>query len=95
MVHVFRFTARVRPGQVGTAHDWIAFSLGTAQRCGIRANASDLATVWCWGGNHNGQVGDGTTDDVPSPKQIGDAAHWTTISAGGGTTHALQYQPAD
>jgi hypothetical protein len=27
-------------------------------------------TVWCWGGNETGQVGDGTTVTRPSPVQV-------------------------
>ena len=64
-----------------------------SHQCGLRANAGDLTTVWCWGHNHNGQIGDGTTDPVPSPKQIGDPGHYTTVSAGAQSTHTLRHEP--
>jgi hypothetical protein len=87
------FAVRLRPGQVGTANDWVMISNGVNHQCGIRRTGSDLTTVWCWGLNHNGQIGDGTTDPATSPEQIGDADHWTWVSAGGFSTHALLHQP--
>jgi len=84
---------RSRPGQVGTGRDWLTISSGGAQ-CGLRAGESDLTTVWCWGGdNYYGQIGDGSTDPVPDPKQVGAPDHWTSVSAGSGTTHALRVPP--
>ncbi len=40
--------------------------IGLEHACAVR---SDLS-VWCWGGNEAGQVGDGTTVDRPSPVQV-------------------------
>ncbi|RPA63580.1 serine/threonine protein kinase [Gordonia oryzae] len=40
--------------------------------------------TYCWGANHDGQIGDGTTTDRPSPtrvKNIGDVVSATTDSA--------------
>jgi hypothetical protein len=65
-----------------------------ASQCGRRANAGHLTTVWCWGHNHNGQLGDGTTVYVVDPKQIGDPDHYVTVSVGGLSVHTLR-QAAD
>src|SRR3989338_4891709 len=39
-------------------------------------------TVWTWGSNVYGQLGDGTTTDRYSPVQIGTGTNWSSVSAG-------------
>ena len=43
--------------------------------------------VWAWGANENGQLGDGTTNDVTAPKRIQSLANIVYIAAG--HTHSL------
>ena len=38
-------------------------------------------TLWAWGGNIAGQLGDGTTDSRNSPIQIGDDNKWVAVSS--------------
>jgi hypothetical protein len=38
-------------------------------------------TLWAWGLNGSGQLGDGTTIDKNSPVQIGTATNWASISS--------------
>ena len=39
-------------------------------------------TLWAWGGNHNGQLGDGTATDRTAPVQVGTDTHWASAAAG-------------
>ena len=39
-------------------------------------------TLWGWGRNNYGQVGNGTTTDVSNPTQIGTASNWIMVSSG-------------
>jgi alpha-tubulin suppressor-like RCC1 family protein len=54
--------------------------VGKAHGCARRADA----TVWCWGSNEFGQLGDGTTTDRVAPVQARRdlTAAWTSVTAG-------------
>lgn len=62
---------------VGAA-DWRSVSAGGLHTCGIRTAGS----LWCWGSNAHGQIGDGTAQDRLAPTQVGTATDWTAVSAG-------------
>ncbi|MDF1882929.1 hypothetical protein JHD49_03150, partial [Sulfurimonas sp. SAG-AH-194-C21] len=47
-------------------------------------------TLWAWGANTYGQLGDGTTVNSSSPKQIGAAINWSSITAGSNHTLAIK-----
>jgi alpha-tubulin suppressor-like RCC1 family protein len=47
-------------------------------------------TLWAWGLNDLGQLGDGTTSNRWSPVQIGTATNWVAIAAGKGFSAGLQ-----
>ena len=46
-------------------------------------------TLWAWGSNEFGQLGDGTTNNVPLPEQIGTATNWTAIVAGNRSSYGI------
>jgi alpha-tubulin suppressor-like RCC1 family protein len=54
------------PAQVGTDADWAY--VGAAQFAYNHACAAKTGgEIWCWGANNNGEVGNNTTEDQPSP----------------------------
>ena len=47
-------------------------------------------TLWAWGDNSSGQLGDGTTIDKSTPTQIGTDSNWASIAAGDFHTIAIK-----
>jgi alpha-tubulin suppressor-like RCC1 family protein len=69
-----------------SCNDPIEVAVGATHTCAILKDGS----VWCWGANNLGQLGDGTTFDRGVPKKVALAAPATAIAAGGaGTTEGL------
>lgn len=71
-------TGPVAPKQVGSRATWRGLSAGGATTCGTQSNGS----LWCWGLNHRGQVGDGTRDVRLTPRKIAKTNLWKQVSAG-------------
>lgn len=67
------------PHQVGAGTNWTTIGVGTLTGCAYR---SSDASVWCWGANPSGQVGDGTTTDRDSATQTNVAQTFTSVSVG-------------
>lgn len=66
---------------------WQSVSAGVAHSAGIRTGG----TLWTWGRNNVGQIGDGSTvASRTTPTQIGTATDWQSISCGGSHTIALK-----
>ena len=78
-------TAR-SPAQVGTATNWASVAAGTGHTVAVKTDG----TLWAWGDNLSGQLGDGTTTDHSSPVQIGTATNWASVAAGVGHTVAIK-----
>ena len=82
---------QVIPVQIGTGNDWAAVSAGgtynfsSSYSLALKTNG----TLWSWGSNYFGQLGDGTNNDKNVPGQIGAGTSWVNISAGGGHTLAI------
>ena len=47
-------------------------------------------TLWAWGNNANGQLGDGSTTQHNNPEQIGLDTNWSAIATGASHTVALK-----
>ncbi len=83
-------TGQHAPKQVTTpaADGWASVTAGGTHTC---ANRSD-ATLWCWGYNHNGQVGNGTATGQDAPQQVTTpaAGGWASVTAGNVHTCAIR-----
>jgi alpha-tubulin suppressor-like RCC1 family protein len=69
---------RPTPVRVGADTDWASVSAGGYFTVALKADHS----LWAWGNNGNGQLGDGTTTRRNSPAQVGTSTDWSTVSAG-------------
>ena len=67
------------PIQVGTLTNWRQVSCGFL--CITAAIKTD-GTLWTWGRNNVGQLGNGTTVYYSSPIQIGSLTNWKQVAAG-------------
>lgn len=47
-------------------------------------------SLYAWGDNEYGQLGDGTNDDKKVPTQIGSDNNWASVSAGGARTISVK-----
>lgn len=72
------------PKQIGTDNNWALVSAGGAASFGIKTDG----TLWAWGNNSYGQLGDGSNTDKYVPTQIGTATDWVDVAAGSYHTFA-------
>jgi alpha-tubulin suppressor-like RCC1 family protein len=66
--------------------DWKQVKDGFAFSMAIKDNG----TLWAWGDNYSGQLGNETTDNKSSPIQIGSDTNWSSISCGDYHTAAIK-----
>lgn len=71
--------------QVGTDNDWKLVASNRVPASSASNTHSVLAikingTLWAWGSNTHGQLGDGTNIDRIMPVQIGASTNWKTVS---------------
>ena len=75
------------PIQIGTATNWNHIAGNDGRHClAIKTDG----TLWAWGRNHVGQIGDGTTTDSYTPIQIGTGTNWKWVDAGSRLSFALK-----
>ena len=87
--------SRNAPVRVGNpAWTWKAIAANGFHNLAIRSDGAFDGTLWGWGDNGYGQVGDGTTNSpVTAPVQIGSASDWAAI--GCGRNHSLAVKAND
>lgn len=78
---------RLTPIQIGIATDWQDIS---ASRANFSLALKTSGTLWSWGVNISGQLGNGTTANTNVPGQVGTATNWQSISAGSGQSLAIK-----
>lgn len=67
------------PVKIGTASDWISFSVGYEVAGAVKSNG----TLWTWGSNSNGQLGNGTSvQRERSPVQASPDTDWMLVDMG-------------
>jgi alpha-tubulin suppressor-like RCC1 family protein len=68
----------VRDGSNNDVTGFTSVSAGELFACGLKSNG----TVWCWGNNINGQLGDGGSAASAHPVQVSAVSGATAIAAG-------------
>ena len=77
-------TDRHSPVQVGSDTNWVSISAKYYYHTlALKSNG----TLWAWGWNGDGRLGDGSTGEKNSPVQIGSDNKWVSIA--GGATHTV------
>ncbi len=83
-------TSRLSPvSVVGGFTDWVQVSAGQNHGLGLRSNG----TVWSWGQNGQGQIGDGLSDPISirsSPVSVvGGFTDWVQVTTGSSAFHSI------
>ncbi len=66
------------PCQIGTETDWASVAAGDRHVLAVKADK----TLWAWGDNSCGQLGDGTTASRSLPSQVGSDSDWASAASG-------------
>jgi alpha-tubulin suppressor-like RCC1 family protein len=77
---------RSAPVQVGTDTHWASVAAGEGHTVAVKTDG----TLWAWGHNWSGQLGDGTRTDRLAPVQVGTDTHWASVAASDSHTVALR-----
>lgn len=66
------------PQRVTQGKPWRRVSAGGGTTCGIKKNQR----LFCWGVNHRGQLGIGSTQQKTRPTVVAKSKRWTSVNAG-------------
>lgn len=82
----FTNAIRMMMAQIGTDSSWVSVVTGENHTLALKADG----TLWAWGSNVYGQLGDGSLVNKNVPVQIGTEHNWTAVSAGRSHSLALK-----
>jgi hypothetical protein len=74
-------TSPVQVPPTGDWTDWASLSVGSNWACGIRDSGTER-TLWCWGKNYWGNLGQGNYDNENLPVQVGTDTDWDSFECG-------------
>jgi alpha-tubulin suppressor-like RCC1 family protein len=77
---------QLEPLQIGIDTNWKTVSAGQYHTLALKTDGS----LWAWGSNSYGALGDGTTSTRPAPIQIGNTTDWDKIVAGSFASYAIK-----
>jgi alpha-tubulin suppressor-like RCC1 family protein len=75
-----------QPTPVAGSSHWLSLALGVTHTCGIATDHS----LWCWGDDARGQLGDDASLAQGAPVRVGAGTDWMQVTAGATHTCALQ-----
>lgn len=75
-------TLKNSPVQIGTSNNWKEVSPSMDGIYSFTLALKTDGTLWTWGSNNKGQLGDNTTINRNYPLQIGTDTDWKTVAAG-------------
>jgi len=78
------------PTRVGTDTDWTVVSTTTDTRGEHSLALKADGSLWAWGNNWHGQLGEGTDKTRNIPTRVGSGNDWTAVSAGAKHSLALK-----
>ena len=76
----------LNPVEVGTDTNWKSVSVGGGFTVALKTDGS----LWAWGQNQDGELGDGGTTTKNSPEMVGSDHNWKSVSAGGNFVAAIK-----
>jgi alpha-tubulin suppressor-like RCC1 family protein len=79
---------RSSPVQVGALTNWAKSSSGVSTKFCFAIKTD--STLWSWGVNNDGQLGDSTVVRRSSPVQVGSLSTWQEIESGGTSTFGIK-----
>jgi alpha-tubulin suppressor-like RCC1 family protein len=79
-------TTVLSPMLINNDLDWNMVSAGESHTCAVKTDNS----LWCFGYNQYGQLGNGQNDTKKTPVQVGLDKDWKYVSAGGAHTCAIK-----
>ena len=74
----------------GAGFDFVVHGLGRMATATHTIYVKDDGTVWAWGNNNNGQLGDGSAASKNTPVQVSGLYSMTAVAAGSGHIVALK-----